>query len=241
MKVLLLGCNQIDDDGVAILVDVLRSNKSLTDLDLWENDEISKQGKIMLLKLVNDVSSTNKTLQSNHTLKDIDIIDQQTNFFKYQRDEIQRHINVATSINWQCRESNSEAAGKAKIIQTQLHSERRVELCRLQNINLSLFSQIDPRHLPEVLSLTGRHHKLGDLYDALSLSIMSLLSTSPSGEYIHKKRPYHAVTATQYNAKVDGHMPKVQELDNEPSTMEEITEGTDGNNDVKHREKKRRD
>jgi Ran GTPase-activating protein (RanGAP) involved in mRNA processing and transport len=44
-----LGNNNIDDEGVAILVDALQNNSSLKYLDLKENDDISNQGKIMLL------------------------------------------------------------------------------------------------------------------------------------------------------------------------------------------------
>eukprot|EP00984_Skeletonema_dohrnii_P029603 scaffold20365_cov78-Skeletonema_dohrnii-CCMP3373.AAC.1 len=61
--------NKIDDDGVEILVDVLQNNKSLTTLDLLGNDGISDQGRLKLLKLVNDISCIKATLQSNHTLR----------------------------------------------------------------------------------------------------------------------------------------------------------------------------
>ena len=65
---LYLDNNKIDDEGVTILVDALRTNRSLLDLSLRFNDGISDQGQIMLLKLVNDVSSIKAALQSNHTL-----------------------------------------------------------------------------------------------------------------------------------------------------------------------------
>ena len=49
--------NKIGDDGVGILVDALQNNKSLTTLNLLENDDISTEGQIKLLKLVNDISA----------------------------------------------------------------------------------------------------------------------------------------------------------------------------------------
>ena len=86
--------NNIDDAGVTILVDALRSNITLTSLLLKENDGISQQGKIMLLKLVNDISSIKATLQSNHTLRNIylDSSDADAKILK-------KHINMATDVN----------------------------------------------------------------------------------------------------------------------------------------------
>ena len=57
LTTLWLGNNKIDDEGVTILVDALQNNTKLTTLDLRENDGLSTQGQIMLLKLVNDISS----------------------------------------------------------------------------------------------------------------------------------------------------------------------------------------
>eukprot|EP00986_Skeletonema_menzelii_P020827 scaffold32387_cov303-Skeletonema_menzelii.AAC.1 len=72
LKFLYLTKNQIGDEGVAILVNVLQNNTSLTTLDLTLNDGISLDGQTMLLKLVNDISSVKATLRSNHTLKRLD-------------------------------------------------------------------------------------------------------------------------------------------------------------------------
>jgi len=140
--------NKIDDDGVAILVDALQKNTSLQILDLMSNEGIFAEGRKLCLKLVNDVSSITATLHSNHTLTSLDVAD----------DEIQRHINKATKISrnnvnsWN-NVSNPEAAGREKVIKTQLHSEIRAALCRLQGVDHSVYSEIDPLHLPEVLSL----------------------------------------------------------------------------------------
>ena len=49
-----------------------------------------------------------------------------------------------------------EAAGREKVIQTQLHSERRAKLVEIQRVqSQSLYGEINPLHLPEILSLVG--------------------------------------------------------------------------------------
>ena len=68
-----LNYNKIDDEGVDILVDALQNNTSLTSLNLRKNDGMSDQGKISLLKLLNDISSITATLHSNHTLTCLDV------------------------------------------------------------------------------------------------------------------------------------------------------------------------
>jgi Ran GTPase-activating protein (RanGAP) involved in mRNA processing and transport len=103
--------NVIGDEGVAILVDALQNNISLETLGLTGNDDISKNGTIMLLKLVNHIASIKATLQSNHTLRYL--------FVKDVYEEIQTHINVATEINQSYR-SNPERVGREKVIQIQL-------------------------------------------------------------------------------------------------------------------------
>ena len=84
--------NEIGDDGVTALADVLRSNATLIDLELRGNHDISKRGKVLLLKLVNDVSSIKSTLQSNNTLESLDVSDED-------EDEIQQLINDAVCRN----------------------------------------------------------------------------------------------------------------------------------------------
>ena len=161
--------NEIDDEGVETLVSALRNNTSLRESYLGGNNEISSHGGILLLKLVNDISSIEATLRSNHTLEDLK--------FKFLDEEeegqqIQQHIDVATHIN-----RPDPSAGKNKLIETQLNSKRRAELAELQGITHSVFSEIDPLHLPEVLALVGNHHGHGELYVALRSSIAGVIST----------------------------------------------------------------
>ena len=172
--------NKIDDDGVEILVEALKSNRSLTHLDLTENEGISKRGQIMLLKLVNDISSIDATLQSNHTLEHLHVECNEED------EQIQMRIDSATDINW--NEDSPGAAGRAKVIQTQLHSERRAQLAELQGVDHSVYSEIDPIHLPEVFALVGRHHGQRELYLTLRSSIAEVISTVNREQYLKQQR-----------------------------------------------------
>jgi len=235
-----LNYNKIDDEGVDILVEALQKNTSLRTLNLMGNDGISDQGKISLLKLVNDVSCINSTLHSNRTLAFLDVEDMGPIESLDADDEIQRHINEATEINSMYEGvSNPEAAGREKVIQTQLHSAKRAALCRVQGVHQSLYSEIDPLHLPEVLSLIGRRHGQGELYLALKSSIMTLFSTVNVRKCIQQQRAYHAAIVAEHAAIVAEHRNKMEELDAKLASMDEAVEVNEGSNDLEHRSNKR--
>jgi len=224
--------NKIDDEGVAILVDALQNNTSLQILDLMLNQGITAEGMKMFLKLVNDVSSIKATLQSNRTLQELN--------FNYQNDmQIKQHINMATHINAK-NENDAEAAGQEKVIETQLHSVKRAELARLQGVTRSFYSEINPLHLPEVLSLIGRHHGQGELYLALKSSIMTLFSTMNMKKCIHQERAYHAAIVAKHAGIVAEHRNKMEELDAKLASMDEAVEVNEGSNELEHRSNKRR-
>jgi len=168
LKRLTLRNNNIDDEGVAILVDALQGNRSLKHLELCGNEMISAEGMRLLLKLVNDISSINATLQSNHTLRylyvRVEEVDHDVN------GHIRQRIDNALEIH-RNYEYDLEAAGREKVIQTQLHSGTRAQLANLQGIGHSVYSEIHPLHLPEVLALIGERHGLGELYVAFKSSI----------------------------------------------------------------------
>ena len=233
---LCLNNNTIDDEGVAILVDALQNNTSLTSLGLLDNDGISRDGKILLLKLVNDISSIKATLQSNHTLKYIYI---STGEPSDSNQKIQTNVEMAADINGK-NQYRPEAAGREKVIQTQLHSGARVELCRLQGVDHSVHRDIDPLHLPEVLSLIGRHHGCEELYLALSSSVMALFSTVNMKKCIQQERAYHTIRAVEYRAIAAEHEAKAEQLDAKLAAMEESTAGNEGDDDIDHRSNKRR-
>ena len=183
--------NEIDDVGVEILVNALQNNSLLKELDLKENKRISNHGNIMLLKLVNDISSIKATLRSNHTLT----------FLLCADDQIQKDIDIATYINKNA--GSPEAAGREKVIWMQLNSERRAEFAELQGgMNHSVYSEINPLHLPEVLALVGNHHGQGDIYLALKASIADLISTVNREQCIEAQMAYHASKLEQLGAEL---------------------------------------
>jgi hypothetical protein len=137
--------NKIDDEGVEILVDALKNNTSLKTLTLRRNNDISRQGQIMLLKLISDISSIKATLQSNHTLLFIHLVN--SDGFTEIDEGIMKEIDKATLINASYK-NNAEGASRKKVIQTQLHSETRAALCHLQDVNhsasiMTLFSTVN--------------------------------------------------------------------------------------------------
>ncbi|KAK1746118.1 leucine-rich repeat protein [Skeletonema marinoi] len=146
LKGLWLSNNKIDNEGVAILVDILRSNTTLTTLALEHNNDITYDGEMLLLKLVNNLSSIKATLQSNHTLTNLTMKEiNPYGEYPYQNDlseEFQMNINVATQIN--ANEGNLVAAGREKVVVSHLDSQIRLELYCLQDLDDSLYSQIDP-------------------------------------------------------------------------------------------------
>ena len=150
-----------------------------------------------MLKLVNDISSIKATLQSNHTLREIDVGDD-THRDMYES-VIKPHIDTALGIN---RRNNPEAAGRKKVTQTQLNSAKRAELMELQEVNQSIFNEIDPLLLPEVFALVGRHHGQGELYFALKSSIAGVISTVNRKECIRQQRDYHLAKAKQLDAEL---------------------------------------
>ena len=198
---LYLEYNNIDDIGVEILVDALQNDTTLKEIDLEGNYDISKRGLRMLLKLVNDISSIKATLQSNHTLKCIFVREISEVEPLDASDEIQHQINVATRINVKFPD-DPDRAGKVKVIQTQLNCDRRSALCSLLDVNHSVYSEIDPLYLPEVLSMIGHNHNQGEVYAALSSSIMALLSTVNVKKCLQQERAYHAAKVKELDAKL---------------------------------------
>ncbi len=194
--------NKIDDEGVAILVGALQSNTSLMGLQLAGNVDISNQGLVMLLKLVNDISSIEATLRSNHTLTKISLEE-----LRNVDPEFQRHIGVATQINMAIADllvtGKLGAASREKMIKTQLNSVKRAKLAELQGVNHSLYSEVNPLHLPEVLSLVGNNHGQGELYVALKSSIAGVISTVNRKECLKQQRGYHNAIIAEHSAKVE--------------------------------------
>jgi len=229
LKNLSLDYNNIDDQGVNTLVDSLQKNRSLTDLGLGNNNAISDQGQIMLLKLVNNISSIKATLQSNHTLTHIKA--NSANCGNDLKKHIQRRIDLATQINAQNKQ-NPEAAGKAKVLQSQMNCCKRAELADLQGVNqLFVYSEIKPLHLPEVLALVRRYHGLGELYVALNSSIAGVISTVNRKECLKQQRAEHEAVIAEQRAKIAFHRAIIADRRTKVETIEAeiaIIEEADG-------------
>ena len=188
--------NDISDYGVEILVDSLRSNKSLKTLSLKGNNEISNRGQLMLLKLVGDVSSIEATLQCNHTLNSI-TVETSDEDARVMSEAIEA---AADSTSYVYRNGSLE---REKIMGTQLNSATREELAELQGVNHSVFSEIDPLHMPEVLALVGNYHGQEELYVALRSSIAGLISTVDRKQYLKQQWEYHKLMIAEHEAKMD--------------------------------------
>jgi hypothetical protein len=185
----------IDDEGVAILLNALRNNTSLKELHLNQNEKISDDGKALLLKLVNDVSSINATLQSNHTLAMICV---------EVEEELQDYFNWLLDMVNNGEKNDPAAVIKQKIIHTQLDSQNRARMCRIQGIDsATLYSQIDPLVLPEVLALIGRTHGRGELYVAVTSSIAALVSTMNREKYLEERKAFHEAELISINSDLE--------------------------------------
>lgn len=195
LKVLDISCNNLGDNEVVMLATSLKCNTSLRQLDLRGNT-IKEEGLRALLQLLNDVSSIDNAYNSsNHSLvlglryhvqrtlpapTDTQIIK-----------SLLKHVNHATNINRRHRGRSeigrSHEAGRAKVIETQLNSDTRMELCNLQGINFSysgIFEEIDPILLPDVLAMVGRGRGLKHLHELYRM----LITTVPDLVSIVNKR-----------------------------------------------------
>ena len=171
----------------------LQNNTRLKNMNLRGNAAISRRGQIMLLKLLNDVSSIEATLRSNHTLTDLyvnglDPINKKT-------EEIQWYINFACDCG----------SNRQKVIETQLHSTRRSDLYRLQGIERSdtaFYGEFDPLHLPEILALIGQAHGLSQLHVALKSSMTALFSTVDRIGCLEQELAYYQSKVANIQAEI---------------------------------------
>ena len=169
---LFLNDNKIDDEGISILANALRTNTSLSLMNLQDNEGITIEGMKLLLKLLNDISSIKATLQSNHILRTMSFND------SFEEAHIGYILRRVLKINM-FHENNPNTAGKQKVINTKLNSRLRAEMCSLQGLEHSRkpLTEIDPMLLLEVLEIIGKHHRLNDLYEAFRTSVANMWAT----------------------------------------------------------------
>ena len=192
---LYLGDNNIDDEGAEILAASLKHNKTLKRISLDENS-LSKRGFLAFLKLLNDISSIKNTYKSNHTLEEISI---KSASVHASMKEIESQIQSAIDINM----NSPDSAGKRKIIKYQLNSQRREKICKLQNVDSpysSIFADIDPVLLPDILAFVGDMCGQKNLYCALVATTPELTSIINRKALLHDTMAKNAADITALDA-----------------------------------------
>lgn len=158
----------IGDEGVEILVDSLKTNTTLRTLYLRENS-INERGYRAVQKLLIDVSSIERTYTSNHTLEQLFLAPPLSMVASA------RHLNFALSKN-----RHYHHAGKEKIIHYQFNHLNRTALAQIQGVicptQNSVYAQVDPVVLPDVLALIGGNCTHSDMYLALTATASDLTS-----------------------------------------------------------------
>jgi len=168
--------NKIDDEGISILANALRTNTSLSFIDLQNNVGFTIEGMKLLLKLLNDISSIKATLQSNHTLQGIICDD------SFEGTDVVRKLKQIFQIN-------KNGAGREKVICTQLDSKLRAEMCSLQGLEHSgkPLTEMGPLLLPEVLEIVGNRHVLSGFYESFRTSVADLWTTINREVWLQQK------------------------------------------------------
>ena len=214
-----LSLTKIGDEGVAVLVDALQNNTTLKKLSLSRNDGISIKGQLMLLKLLDDISSVEATLQSNHALQVALYKEKATS----EEMNIMKHIEIVSDINRKNR-GNPEAIGREKVIQTHLNSVTRASLAEFQGVSYCFYSEVNPLHLPEVLSLVSKHHGQGELYAALKLSIAAVISMVDMKQCVKQRLAYYAAKSEKlrmdYEQQMAYYKGKSEEMNARLATIE---------------------
>ena len=96
------------------------------------------------------------------------------------------------------------SAGRAKVIATQLNSNKRMEFCRLQGLEYSYdsaVSEIEPLLLPEVLALVGENHDQRELYEILIATVPHLVSIVDRRAVIRQQISANAAQIAALTAK----------------------------------------
>ena len=202
------------DEEAKIIASSLKHNTTLELLYFNENN-ITEKGRVMFLKLLNNISSIESIYTSNHTLTECRLID----FIENSEDEIQRWINKACEVNMIGRGNNDHAVVREKVIKYQLNSQIRKKLCELEGIEYSdsnIFANIEPVLLPKILELIWSRHGQSELYSALFPTAPDLLS------YIDRKTMLNSILAKNtalVSALRTEHERKVAALEAEYSTQ----------------------
>ena len=178
--------NHIDDEGIFFLVHALRNNKSLRNLNIQSNSKMTRVGHILLLKLVNDISSIEATMQSNHTITNIYSV-VGTSLYTDISDQIKEVISTFNETY-----ESAETIGKNKVIWSQLNSAKRTEMCRLQgledHIKTSPIASVGSLLLPEILEMLSKHHGLVEFHEVFRAFVADLWMNIDREAALQRKR-----------------------------------------------------
>ena len=165
LKKLFLFDTDMGNEEAEIIATSLKRNDTLK--VLYFGRKITYKGYKAFLKLLIDISSIDSTYTSNHTLTECKL-----NTYG-PAPYLRQKLNIALADN---KMSNP---GYTKVIKYQLNSQIRKEFCDLQGIEYtagSIFADIEPTLLPNVLALIGNKHGQSELYTALIPTAPDLLS-----------------------------------------------------------------
>ena len=186
--------NKIHDEEAEILAESLKHNTKLKCLFLENLDcnyntgnGMTERGFRAFSKLLADTTSIDSTYNSNHTLTRLKLPDYHHYFNDRQTGwhgtpkmlELWNNIEAMMKINntklssgkcFRSEASRRQHIGRRKVIDTQLNSKSRTEICNLQEVSSkfsSLFVDIDSFLLPYVISLIGKNSSQNDVYQVL--------------------------------------------------------------------------
>jgi len=215
LEKLYLGVNDIDDEGLSFLVQALQTNTSLTKMTLNCNDRIGQEGMKLVLKLLNDISSIKSTLLSNHTLRRITFEDN-FDYAAYTYTGIEAEIKRVLDIN-EYHKNNPDAAARQKVIQTQLSSEIRAGMRRLQGLDddkKSPLTDLGPLLLPELLAIVDTHHCVGEFFELFRTCVADLWTTINRKRVLQQRRD-------EVSKQMEALVEEKKELDTEIDLIEQ--------------------
>ncbi|KAL7552003.1 hypothetical protein ACHAWF_015214 [Thalassiosira exigua] len=176
MNVLNVPCTGIGDAEVEILTRGLEHNRTLTTIKLEGNEEIGERGVVAFSRLLNDISTIERTANSNHILVEIGLDESPASSGDYMDISANGCISQALRTNARHR-LDPGAAGRTKLVETQLDSACRMRHSILQgawqkscwgsDIIYLLANAVDSCYLPNVLALLGSTNDVNMFYRLL--------------------------------------------------------------------------
>lgn len=230
--------NEIDDEGVEIITHSLKHNTKLELLNLDGNDNITQKGFTAFLKLLVDVSSIVNTYKnSNHTLTDLTLPSDED-------DEDDNDDDISMYIDVMLEKNRGDNPGRRKVIDYQLDTDI-TELANLQGVpcttNSSIYAQIDPVVLPDVLAIVGKELLVTDMYGALVTTASDLMSLVNKPAVLKERMNDKRKQIAEYNQKIGVLNAEINELNEELQSMSTPSVSNDDMVSDSGKKKRRRD